>query len=150
MLHSTSTKAQALLQPIRVKIPISATFLGKVPIWACFVQPWGTVHFDFIAFLVLGRRPKPKNAIKSKCAVPQGWKMQKMRFSHVKKTVHLLGFWPKGALYMQFCWQLYGQIIFCNFSMKSTFLTSCCLSYGDSSGATWHVQATPAHRSNHN
>ena len=32
-----------------VKIPISATFLGKVTIWACFAQPWGTVHFDFIA-----------------------------------------------------------------------------------------------------
>ena len=51
---------------------------------------------------------------------------------------------------MQFFWQLYGQIIFCNFSMKSTFLTSCCVSCGDSSGATWHVQATPAHRSNRN
>ena len=36
-------------------------------------QPWGTVHFDFIAFLGLGRRPKTRNAIKSKCTVPQGW-----------------------------------------------------------------------------
>ena len=40
----------------------------------CYIfQPWGTVHLDFIAFLGLGRRPKTRNAIKSKCTVPQGW-----------------------------------------------------------------------------
>ena len=55
------------------------------------------------------------------------------------------------SLLIEFYMQVFGtfwrQIIFSFFSMKSTFSTSCCVSCGDTSGATWHVRATPAHRS---
>ena len=49
--------------------------------------------------------------------------------------------------YMQVFGTFWRQIIFKLFSMKSTFSTDCCVSILDTSGAIWHVQATPAHRS---
>ena len=52
--------------------------------------------------------------------------------------------------YMQVFGTFWRQIILSFFSMKSTFSTSCCVSCGDTSGATWHVRATPAHRRNLN